>query len=268
MAEHVLDNPAWHSLADRQAASGETYGAFRRYQPDVALFGATATAADRDDLAANLPTDAIVAFWTPERFAAPEGLEIVGGGAASRWSASDIVRRRPTLRCGRSPMPTFRRCLSSSDHPARPLLPAGRTRSGAISACSRTTRLIAMAGERMKPPGYTEDQRRLAPDPGQHRGRGLAKAPDRRRRSTPPRSAARCPMLHVRRRQSPTRSPSTSASASSPAARFSVTVTEARCGSCYRHRAAIREVLRRARRTYGSSLPSRGLRRIGARDSA
>ena len=174
MAEHVLDNPAWHSLADRQAASGETYGAFRRYQPDVALFGATATAADRNDLAANLPTDAIVAFWTPERFAAPEGLEIVGGGAGLQMVGEGY--RPPTTDVAMRP-------LTDADVPqmlelVRITQPGPfflRTHTlGRYLGVFEDTRLIAMAGERMKPPGYTEISAVCThPD---YRGRGLAKA--------------------------------------------------------------------------------------------
>ena len=56
----------------------------------------------------------------------------------SRWSVSSTIRQRPTLRCVRSPMPTFRRCLSSCGSPSPAPSSSGRTRSGAISACSKT----------------------------------------------------------------------------------------------------------------------------------
>jgi GNAT superfamily N-acetyltransferase len=174
VAEHVLDNPAWHALDGPQVAIAETFGHFRRYPPDVAFFGATATAVDREHLADHLPPDAITAFWTTEPFAAPEGLEIAGGGTglqmvAERYRSSKVtVAMRPL---GDSDVPAMLELVRVTQ--PGPFLP--RTHSlGRYLGVFDDDRLIAMTGERMKPAGYTEVSAVCThPD---YRGRGLAKA--------------------------------------------------------------------------------------------
>jgi ribosomal protein S18 acetylase RimI-like enzyme len=174
MAEHVLDNPAWFALNGPQAGFAETHGPFRRYRSDVTPFGGTGSAADREHLADHLPAGALVAFWTLEPFAAPRGIEAVGGGLGLQMVAQTF---RP------SPATIDMRPLGVADVPAMlelvkltqpgPFLPRTNT-LGSYLGVFDGDRLVAMTGERMKPPGYTEISAVCThPD---YRGRGLAKA--------------------------------------------------------------------------------------------
>ena len=175
MREHpLLDNPAWHALNGAQSAFGETYGPFRRYSPDVTPFGATASAASREGLAGRLPADAVTAFWTTESFAAPEGTEIAGGGAGLQMVAEHFRPAQASIamrRLGESDVPAMLELVRLTQ--PGPFFP--RTRMlGAYFGILEGDQLIAMSGERMKPPGYTEISAVCThPD---YRGRGLAKA--------------------------------------------------------------------------------------------
>ena len=174
MAEHVLDNPAWHALGGPQAGFAETYGSFRRYRPDVTPFGATATAADREHLADHLPAGARVAFWTPEPFTAPQGIEAVGGGLGLQMVAETFRPSVTTIEMrllGTADVPDMLELVALTQ--PGPFLARTNTLGGYLGVFDGD-RLVAMTGERMKPPGYTEISAVCThPD---YRGRGLARA--------------------------------------------------------------------------------------------
>ncbi|GLY00527.1 GNAT family N-acetyltransferase [Actinoplanes sp. NBRC 101535] len=170
----LLDNPGWHSLAGAHARFAEVHGGAARYQPDVS------------------PIHALSDASSPESWESLKGLIPVGGstfipaaGAVARpgWEVEFSIPgvQLVDVALAAGPDPSAVR-LGAADVPEMLDLVA-RTKPGPFE--NRTVELgtylglrdesgalIAMAGERMHPPGWTEISA-VCTDPG-HRGKGLA----------------------------------------------------------------------------------------------
>jgi len=175
-----LDNPAWSSLLGEHSALGRRKGRAARYAAEVSVLGAV-DGADREslaDLAALADAGDVVAVGGdgPAIEASLEKLwEIVG-----RLVLNQLVLREgpeaPPRDSGAEILP-----LSSADS-ADMLELASRTEPGPFGARTgemgryigvrESGKLVAMAGERMAPPGFRELSA-VCTDPSQ-RGRGLA----------------------------------------------------------------------------------------------
>lgn len=175
--EHPLDRPIWSALATRQAGLALGDARALRFAPDYGLFAA---AADRSEaslaaLAALVPADGQVALVEAQTPAAVPGTVIVSTAVIRQMAAPAIIA---------APEPDFAIIdLTEADAPQMLAL-ATETRPGPFFARTHQLgdfvgvkaggRLVAMAGERMKPEGYTEVSG-VCTDPG-HRGRGYAAA--------------------------------------------------------------------------------------------
>ncbi|GAC67950.1 GNAT family N-acetyltransferase [Gordonia soli] len=174
---HILDNPAWASLSGVQADLGETTSRAGRYLPTVSPFGAVSD-----------PTD-------PLAWADLAGLIAPGGGVAMTAEPDDIPSdwedRDPTP--GVQLVPTdalvtgpFAGAVELGADDASEMVDlVTRTRPGPffsethrmgryLGIRSEAGALVAMAGERLHPPGWTEISA-VCTDPG-YRGRGYARA--------------------------------------------------------------------------------------------
>ncbi|WP_018686160.1 GNAT family N-acetyltransferase [Actinokineospora enzanensis] len=169
--ENLLDNPAWHSLTGPHARFAERRGGAVRYADDVSVFSALDPGAGPtgwSDLAALIGpgTEAVLpgttagpAGWEVDVI---EGVQLVDDGVvgapdpeAVRLTAADVPEMLD---------------LVARTKPG-PLLP--RTiELGTYLGVKQDGVLIAMAGERMHPPGWTEISA-VCTDPA-HRGKGLA----------------------------------------------------------------------------------------------
>src|SRR5512140_2125495 len=155
---HPLDHPVWHALTTRQAALAEGGALARRYPRDIAPF------ADMPELSAQsfaalgalmAPADFIVLF-TPDPVTVPAefktllakaGEQMIGMPAETPGRGADIV----TL--GAEDVPAMM-ALTKLTNPG-PF--AARTHElGTFLGVKVDGRLVAMAGERMKPAKYTE----------------------------------------------------------------------------------------------------------------
>ncbi len=170
---HVLDNPARASLLGPHARLAVRHGQAVRYRPDVSVF--VSVPDQPDDAAwrdvAELLGAGTVALISGLRTPAPEGWEIVSDGEGVQM-VDNGVAATPDAEAVR---------LGDADVPEMLAL-VGRTRPGPFRA--RTIemgtylgfrhggRLIAMAGERLQPPGFTEVSA-VCTDPA-YRRRGLA----------------------------------------------------------------------------------------------
>ena len=185
---HVLDNPVWHALTGPQRALGRTTELAGRFDPDVAPFGALASGSVTDsvweDLAQLVGPKGTVSLtgdlpdlppgWTViARF---DGMQMVGDGA--RRLGMDVGSSPPGSAESGLPVPV----LLGSDDSSEMLALVEVTRPGPFER--RTVefggylgiridgQLVAMAGERLRPPGYAEISA-VATDPNYQR-RGLA----------------------------------------------------------------------------------------------
>jgi ribosomal protein S18 acetylase RimI-like enzyme len=177
-AEAVLDNPVWESLTGAHAHLARRRGRAARYPDEVAQFSAVA---DRND-----PRS-----WTDLRDLATTGADAL---PVEVTVAGEVPALHPgwTLVTGIAGVQLVDVSLRAEPDPeARPLTAAdvpevldliARTRPGpfrprtielgAYLGIHRDGALIAMAGERLHPPGWTEISA-VCTDPA-HRGQGLA----------------------------------------------------------------------------------------------
>ena len=170
--EAVLDDPIRASLSGAHARFAERAGRAVRYTPDVAPFHALADPgdpADWADLAALVPPGEEVALAGVDT--AGPGWEITGAIAGVQFV--DVgLRAAPydeAVELGAADVPEMLVLVARTEPgPFRP-----RTvELGTYLGVRRAGKLIAMAGERLHPPGWTEISA-VCTDPA-HRGRGLA----------------------------------------------------------------------------------------------
>ncbi|MEX0428386.1 GNAT family N-acetyltransferase [Nocardioides sp. DS6] len=176
-SDTALDNPVWHSLVGPHAhlAEGADVGAglARRYRSDISVFGALADPQDPQawaDLAALVGPGGEVLI-TGDDVPAPAGWS-VGGGTGVQMLATDRVEADldPELVVLGSADVDDMVDLVSRTKPGP--FRSGTPLMGTYLGLRREGRLIALAGERMHPEGWTEISA-VATDPD-HRRQGLA----------------------------------------------------------------------------------------------
>jgi ribosomal protein S18 acetylase RimI-like enzyme len=158
---HPLDNPIFNALGTCQANFAETYGVVRRFPAEVTPLGgfpepnAEGFAAVRGLLAAG----GGLGLFLPKRLEAPEGLAIAAEGALLQMILENDARLEPSRRShdfvelGEADVPEMVELATLT----KPGPFATRTREmGTYLGIRKDGRLVAMAGERLKLPGYTE----------------------------------------------------------------------------------------------------------------
>ncbi|MEV0055994.1 GNAT family N-acetyltransferase [Saccharopolyspora shandongensis] len=173
MTTSPLDNPAWASLTGPHAGFAEKHGQVLRYPVDVAPFLAIPDEFGDDgwrDVAALAGPGAVVAFSGPPRTPPPgwevverlPGVQLVDDGVvgaeddeAVRLTAADVPEMLDLVK-RTQPGPFLPRVVEL----------------GTYLGVRRGGELIAMAGERLHPPGWTEISAACT-DPA-FRGQGLA----------------------------------------------------------------------------------------------
>jgi ribosomal protein S18 acetylase RimI-like enzyme len=169
----VLDNPAWASLTGHHAHLAERHGLAARYLPDVSPFVAVARPPGVQvwhDLHALLGP-AAVAVVTAPAIDVPAGWTAVEKGEGVQLVDTSLVAAPDgeAVRLGAGDVPEMLDLVARTQ--PGPFLP--RTiELGTYLGIRRDGRLVAMAGERLHPPGWTEISA-ICTDP-EHRGRGLA----------------------------------------------------------------------------------------------
>ncbi|GAA3595411.1 GNAT family N-acetyltransferase [Kineosporia mesophila] len=173
---HPLDNPAWASLTGPHAHFAESVGRARRYPRDVSPFVAVPTAPDAEiwrDLAELAGPGEIVALSGSPALAGtlPAGWEIAMQGEGVQLTATDDLVTAPdeeAVRLGEADVAEMLDLVART----RPGPFEPRTyQLGTYLGIRRGGVLVAMAGERLHPPGWTEISA-VCTDPA-HRGQGL-----------------------------------------------------------------------------------------------
>jgi ribosomal protein S18 acetylase RimI-like enzyme len=172
-----LDNPVWKSLATDHRFMAQSLGLAHRYASDVSPFVGlqTPTATAFADLALLVASEESVGLCTSEILQIPDDWQII--------RARPILQMIITRLTGMSP-PTWPEelhqtdvaemlSLTSATDPG-PFFPATIRMGGYFGFRATDGTLIAMAGERLKPKGFTEISA-VCTDP-KYRGRGHAKA--------------------------------------------------------------------------------------------
>jgi ribosomal protein S18 acetylase RimI-like enzyme len=158
---HPLDNPIWTALTTRQSYFAQTFGLLRRFPAEVSPLGGFAETNDVaiDSLRALLASGGTAALFLPARIEPPAGLEIMVGGALLQMLMDDdavlpaIERAHEFVELGDADVPEML-ALTALTKPG-PFV--SRTREmGTYIGIRDAGKLVAMAGERLKLPGYTE----------------------------------------------------------------------------------------------------------------
>ena len=175
MISHPLDRPAWSALTCRQSDLAIVHGDARRFDPDFGLFAATADASPESLAALGELVRAHGDVGLVERFDPPPvpGTGVVSSALCWQMVAEDLAEPAPV---------TFAiEPLTQADAPDMLAL-ATLTKPGPFFSRTHELgdfvgvkvdgRLAAMAGERLRPDGFTEVSGVCAhPD---FRGRGYA----------------------------------------------------------------------------------------------
>lgn len=157
MAINILDNPVWHALTGPHGVHAIGRGAARHYPRDMAPFSAIAEPSDAAyaDLAADLPAGTEARLFRPEVEPLPDGWEEIGcfpmlQMVASRAPMTDNV---PTVTLTQADAPAMLDLVAATQ-PG----PFGRRTPllGHYLGIHHGGRLVAMAGERLRLPGYVE----------------------------------------------------------------------------------------------------------------
>jgi predicted GNAT family acetyltransferase len=157
MSINLLDNPVWHALVGPHSTHAIGRGAARHYPRDIAPFSAIAESSEQAyaDLASDLPAHTEARLFRPATEPLPEAWQEL-----DRFPMLQMVADKVSTRYDRTVS-----MLSVTDVPAMLDLVAA-TKPGPFG--SRTPllgryfgvwhgdRLVAMAGERLRVPGYVE----------------------------------------------------------------------------------------------------------------
>ncbi|MFC8516253.1 GNAT family N-acetyltransferase [Streptomyces sp. NPDC057257] len=171
-AAHILDNPAWAALTGPHAHFAERVGRAARYPADVAPFHAVADLddprawADLATLVGPGGTASVRGVTEP-----PPGWEVVrtGHGVQLVDTALHAEPAPEAVRLGPADVPEILDLIARTE--PGPYLPR-TVDMGTYLGIRHHGRLVALVGERLHPPGWTEISA-VCTDPA-YRGRGLA----------------------------------------------------------------------------------------------
>jgi len=168
-----LDNPAWAALTGRHGRLAIGDGPVRRYPADVSPFSAIESPDALPVLAERMGEGDVAVLWAPDELEAPEGVELVMRFDCLQMVAFDF---RPAEAADDADVLGLAYAQEMQDlavltkpGPFGPRTPE----MGHYIGVRVDGRLVAMAGERMKPSGFTEISAVCVhPD---HLGRGHAR---------------------------------------------------------------------------------------------
>lgn len=177
MTAHPLDNATWASLTGPHAALAQRHGLAVRYRPDISVFAALPGPADGHDeerlwadLAQLAGPGEVVGLTGPDR-TPPAGWEVVLRGVGVQFDGSALqVRPDPeAVILGTADVPEM---VDLAERTQPGPFRAGTHLMGRYLGIRRDGALVAMAGERVHPPGWSEISA-VCTEPA-YRGQGLA----------------------------------------------------------------------------------------------
>ena len=174
--ESLLDNPIWHALNSHHRSLARGVGLAARYVADVSRFAGLAkpTAEAFRDLATLINPSETVSFFTAEPLNAPEQWAVLRSRSLEQMVCDHVAEIAPRLgaQLGAEDVPQML-ALALATEPGP--FSEGTIRMGRFFGIRSTDgRLAAMAGERLRLPGFTEISA-VCTDPA-FRGRGYARA--------------------------------------------------------------------------------------------
>lgn len=158
MSTHPLDRPIWEALADRHASLAIGGPAARRYPPDISPFAAArdSTPEAQTALAALLPAEGVIALLEAGPVTVPPGAIIEKEGAGVQMVADHVAPMLPDDRIVTLGVQDAQEMLALATLTEPGPFLANTHLFGGFIGIRADGRLAAMAGERLKPPGYCE----------------------------------------------------------------------------------------------------------------
>jgi ribosomal protein S18 acetylase RimI-like enzyme len=177
LAAHPLDNPAWSSLTGPHESFAEGSLTARRYRASVSPFAAIASEHDGEgwsELRALVaPGETVILFGSrPLASAPPAGWEVHVEGPGVQMVATDALLDRPDPDVTVLGPPDTDDMVDLAARTQPGPFTSGTRLLGTYLGFRRNGRLIAMAGERLHPDGWTEISA-ICTDPAA-RGQGIA----------------------------------------------------------------------------------------------
>jgi ribosomal protein S18 acetylase RimI-like enzyme len=172
ISAHPLDHPIWSALTTRQQALAEGGALARRYPPAITPFAdmADISAEGFSALGALMSDSEVAVLFTPDAVTAPADFKILlaetGEQMIGTPEASSLAGVEP-IRLGADDVPDM---MALTDLTKPGPFSARTHELGTFLGIRIDGQLVAMAGERMKPAGYTE-MTAICVHPS-HRGRG------------------------------------------------------------------------------------------------
>jgi ribosomal protein S18 acetylase RimI-like enzyme len=174
---HPLDNPAWSSLTGPHAALAEGHGTARRYRSGMSPFAAIASEHDIEAWAELrtlvTPGETVILFGSQLLAPAPPaGWDVEVEGLAIQMVATDALLDEPDPEVTVLGAPDTDDMVELAERTQPGPFTRGTRLLGTYLGFRREGQLIAMAGERLHPEGWTEISA-ICTDPAA-RGQGLA----------------------------------------------------------------------------------------------
>ena len=171
---HPLDRPVWSALSTRQRDLALGDGRALRFDPRYNVFGAAADGSPEAlaALAELIPADGTLWVVEAERFTPPPGVAVVKAAVCAQMVATEPKPGDPDVAVEDLTEADAAQMLALATLTEPGPFFEATHRLGAFVGVKRDGRLMAMAGERMRPEGFTEVSGVCThPD---HRGRGYA----------------------------------------------------------------------------------------------
>jgi GNAT superfamily N-acetyltransferase len=170
----VLDNPIWSSLTTAHRSIARLSGRAARYAAEVSPFAAFESPTAFDDLAVLVNPEETVGLCAPDVIESPPDWHVIRTLPLEQMVCTSWERAPASspLELRQDDVPEML-ALTAATEPG-PFLPATIQMGRYFGIREETGRLIAMAGERLKPAGFTEISA-VCTDPA-FRGRGHARA--------------------------------------------------------------------------------------------
>lgn len=158
MQDNPLDNQIWHALTGRQAEHGIGCGEVRLFRPEIAPAAGIArvTPENLSALAAMLPLGSTVILHSVEPLTPPAELEVVDTHPLLQMVANRLTPVEPSVEVKElSPadIPAMKRLVDIAQ--PGPMLP-GAFVLGRFFGIAEGDDLAAIAGDRLRPPGFGE----------------------------------------------------------------------------------------------------------------
>jgi predicted GNAT family acetyltransferase len=173
---HSLDHVIWHALTTRQKELAQGSALAWRFHPEVAPFGAMGDTSPASFAALKklIPSGGRVALFTAEPVVPPSGFEILNAKTLDQMVGSSKVSEAGSVEMMPLGVADVAEMMALVEL-TKPGPFAARTREmGPYLGIRQGGRLLAMAGERLKIPGFTEISA-VCVHP-EYRGRGYARA--------------------------------------------------------------------------------------------